>query len=207
MRLATPATLKNTCSRLLRPTRHRRAAPPRCQQQQKSSSNNQLLQRDDLCRTLAETEALLQGMSCGQLASTLTWLQQTYRAAALGALAGATTISEVVEFVESELPDQSWLLTFRAAVSHHLGGQPPAETGDDSPAVVPAAVPPATGTASSRSCSACLPQHLSQILSALAGLPVQVVQPLPSECVGLARCTFVVRTGRLGAVWQVPRGF
>jgi hypothetical protein len=156
---------------------------------------------------------------------TATSIRETYRAALLSTKAAAGTSSpadmmthELLDYFTSQLPNQSWLLTYRSAVQSHL--QPVQEQQEQQHAgmvfeQVPqgsavqahGGVAPAASTATSRSRAAnrpsdsgsgsssssgssstpsmccngqhCEPEHLAQILSAIATLPIQVVQPLP----------------------------
>jgi len=122
--------------------------------------------RDQVATLMLKLETSLPSMSCSQLASTITSVQYTYKAAVLGVEAGQSNLDEVVEYYSSELPDRSWLLTFRASVADQLS----------------AAVPQQAGNLSSSSTMGCCnAQHLLAIITALAGLPIQVVQPLPSR--------------------------
>lgn len=104
-------------------------------------------------------------MSCSQLAQTGTSVRETFRAALLSSECSAggddQGTQSLVEYFHSELPNQSWLLTYRTAVEQHLvqqQQQPHAQAGDT---------------------QACTPQHLAEILATIAALPIQVVQPLP----------------------------
>lgn len=135
--------------------------------------------REDISRHMLELEGSLPTMSLPQLASCLSSCVHTYRAARLSLSAMSSTDETVTSFVDyytNELPEQSWLLTFRSAVGRHLAGHPAV--------LAESAAAPLDSTAEVHAVQTqLLPQlhhvHLAQILSALAALPIMVVQPLP----------------------------
>lgn len=141
-------------------------------------------------------QAVLPTMSCSQLAETATSIRETYRAALLsteaaGGSSNSSTaevqdVSLLLDYFNCQLPNQSWLLTYRAAVERHLLPQEgtkqahapgPAESGSSAGSAggQHASSTPA-GPAAAYSCA---PEHLAEILSTIATLPIQVVQPLP----------------------------
>jgi hypothetical protein len=143
-------------------------------------------------------------MSCSQLAQTGTTVRETYRAALRSTEAGSstddTTTRDLLDFFTSQLPNQSWLLTYRAAVEQHLlpqhqqqqaaaGPLAAAAAGHaDVSSVITNSIKSSAGSGTSSSISAealtlkahsCQPEHLAEILAAVAAMPIQVVQPLP----------------------------
>lgn len=144
--------------------------------------------RDDVARHMFSLEKALPSMSLGQLANAFSSCVHTYRAASLSQSAMSNTeesVLGIVDYYTNELPDQSWLLTLRAAVASQVAQHPAATTHTAAVASAEAsAASPATESSSDTLYSVYSPfqlqhQHLSQILAALAALPIMVVQPLP----------------------------
>lgn len=144
-------------------------------------------------------------MSCSQLAKTGASVRGMYQAALLstGAAAGQgnanistpADIATVLDFFQSQLPNQTWLLTYRTAVEQHMqpyqvqldAGLLPstgitahatAETAHDSGSSKCTSNTAGISNSSSAG-STCSPEHLAEILATIAALPIQVVQPLP----------------------------
>lgn len=143
-------------------------------------------------------------MSCSQLAQTGTTVRETYRAALLSTETGSsgpddTATRDLLDFFTSQLPNQSWLLTYRAAVEQHLmpqhqqqqaavGPLAAAAAGHaDVSSVITKSINTSGGNGNSSSSGetlpirahSCRPEHLAEILAAVAAMPIQVVQPLP----------------------------
>lgn len=161
----------------------RHGRPATCQAAQVESVSS----REDVARHMIGIEKSLPGMSLSQLANAFSSCVHTYRAASLSQLAMSCSdelFVGVVDYFTNELPDQSWLLTFRAAVAKHLSNHP-AVLSDTLAAVRAAPVSTAAqhgaSAASHTYYSPCQLQHehLAQILRGLAALPIMVVQPLP----------------------------
>lgn len=145
-------------------------------------------------------QAVLPTMSCSQLAKTGTSVRETYRAALLSTEAASvgsstdTVTRDLVDFFTSQLPNQSWLLTYRSAVEKHLLPQQEQLPADSKPTL---ALPTSASrdsssiknsSSSSRSTGTsavvgegldCSAEHLAEIVATIAALPIQVVQPLP----------------------------
>jgi hypothetical protein len=122
-------------------------------------------------------QAVLPTMSCSQLAKTGVSVRETYRAAlqstqTAAAADTATRDIDLLDFFTSQLPNQSWLLTYRTAVEKHLEQQGELQQG------TAAAAAPANSSpqGAHENCSA---EHLAEVLATIAALPIQVVQPLP----------------------------
>lgn len=149
--------------------------------------------KQQLAQHMLTLEKVLPTLSCSQLAHTVSSIAFTYKAAHLSCNAEYTSeqqqagsmAHDIIEYITTELPDQSWLLTFREAVGQQILQHPASLSAKAIGAASTVAV--ATGSADraavndlcSRSRSICEPEHLSKILAALAGLPIMVVQPLP----------------------------
>lgn len=160
-------------------------------------------QQNHLC---CFVQTILPSMSCSQLAKTGTSVRGMYQAALLstGAAAGhsSTSISTpadvaiVLDFFQSQLPNQTWLLTYRTAVEQHMqpcqeqlvagrhtgrsfASQAAAETAHTSSGSSNCATNTANTSNSSRLGPTCTPEHLAEILATIAAMPIQVVQPLP----------------------------
>jgi len=136
-------------------------------------------------------------MSCSQLAETATSVRETYRAALLSTEAAGSSsnnnstaevhnVGLLLDYFNSQLPNQSWLLTYRAAVERHLipqegtkqASQPgAAESGSSAGGA--GGQHASSAVAGPAAAYSCTPEHLAEILSAIATLPIQVVQPLP----------------------------
>jgi hypothetical protein len=149
-------------------------------------------------------------MSCSQLAKTGTSLREMYQAALLSTAAAGlgsssfstpADIATVLDFFQSQLPNQTWLLTYRTAVEQHMqpyqeqvdaglltstciSAQATAETGPVSATTTSSSsskrVSITAGICDSSSAGpTCTLEHLAEILATIAALPIQVVQPLP----------------------------
>eukprot|EP00775_Hariotina_reticulata_P004169 gene4169-4417_t len=92
----------------------RRQRATGCASNVASHNSNASASRDEVATLMLDLESSLPSMSCSQLASTITGVHCSYKAAVLGVEAGQSELDEVVEYYTSELPDHSWLLTFRA---------------------------------------------------------------------------------------------
>jgi hypothetical protein len=143
-------------------------------------------------------------MSCSQLAKTGISVREAYRAALLSTEAAPvgssadTVTRDLVDFFTSQLPNQSWLLTYRSAVEKHLLPQQEQITADSkhtSALPTPASRDSSSVKNSNSSHSSgssvvigegldCSAEHLAEIVATIAALPIQVVQPLP---IGKAR--------------------
>lgn len=130
-------------------------------------------QMPDFVQHMAALEAVLPTMSCSQLAKTGVSVRETYQAALQSTQAAAadTAMRDLLYFFTSQLPNQSWLLTYRTAVEKHLEQQVQLQQG-----TAVAAAPAASTQAAHENCSAA---HLAEVLATIAALPIQVVQPLP----------------------------
>lgn len=134
-------------------------------------------------------------MSCSQLAKTGTSVREIYRAVLLSTEAAADGSStddvtrDLLDFFTSQLPNQSWLLTYRSAVEKHFVPQQEHDTADSKtqPALPTSDIPSNFSSSNVGGSSItlgaagleCSPEHLAEIMATIAALPIQVVQPLP----------------------------
>lgn len=152
-------------------------------------------------------QAVLPSMTCHQLAKTGRTVLETYRAALLNSEAAVDTTAgtgDLLNYFISQLPHQSWLLTYRAAVEQHLEHHQQSQVSTMCSHSLASAQSAASDTACGpqqapdgnniriasgdgiQGCQnevqhlgKCTPEDLEDILAAVAAMPIQVVQPLP----------------------------